>query len=278
MGHYNFVKPGDPFRPSAKLENEVRRFFNGGTTISGGKSKSIPPLNTRISAVNVHTEKISAHTPVAVLHDDEKGFFTITPVSADTALWGVLIENLEPNQSGAVIISGVVHAWVKQIPSTSARAEILFAGDDKTPGMILLGGSAGGSSEYNGYFKLTANPVMGANGNITSFEVTIDSGVCRVNDRRFEVASFSETINAKEVENGNAQAEYILLFDPDGDIIDGSVDIINAASVANIDFRKTPYVSIGRIVNYQAIQDCYGEQFIPYFAPCTTCQDAVESE
>ena len=24
MGHYTFVKPGDQFRPSAKLENEVR--------------------------------------------------------------------------------------------------------------------------------------------------------------------------------------------------------------------------------------------------------------
>ena len=168
MGHYNMVKPGDPFRPSARLENEVRRFFNGGATISGGKNKSINTNNVRVLATNVTETLIPAHTPVEIFFTS---YFSITPARDDSTLWGITTAEIPPGMSGSVVVSGIVDAYFNQntasgkyaIPDGSGklsrtnaggRALVFDDGSSGTPGIILLGTVWGGTAPYSGEFTI----------------------------------------------------------------------------------------------------------------------------
>ena len=166
MGHYNTVKQGDPFHPSAKLENEVRRFFNGGATISGGKSKAGSTNNIRISAMNETDTAIPSGAAVAIYHNDEKDYFYIELATAADDFWGITVGIIPPDSSGTVVVSGIVNALISPgdgdfvVPvngllmrSTSGNARVLYGGDgiDKL-GMILLGGTSG--SGYAGPFAI----------------------------------------------------------------------------------------------------------------------------
>ena len=169
MGHYNMVKQGDPFRPSAKLENEVRRFFNGGATISGGKSKAANLNNFRISAVNNMGQNINAGLAVAILHNDENDLFYFVLAESQDDLWGITAESIDPNSSGTVIVSGIARAFIaagrsgefaipgpggKLSASSSGRAQILHVGTTDEPGMVLLGAGGGGEKAYEGQFAI----------------------------------------------------------------------------------------------------------------------------
>ena len=169
MGHYNMVKPGDPFRPSAKLENEVRRFFNGGATISGGKSKAANMNNFRISAVNNMGQNINAGLAVAIHHNDENDFFYFVLAESQEDFLGITAETIAPHSSGTVIVSGIARAFIaagrsgefaipgpdgKLSASSSGRAQILYVGTTDEPGMVLLGAGGGGEKAYEGQFAI----------------------------------------------------------------------------------------------------------------------------
>ena len=168
MGHYNMVKPGDPFRPSAGLENEVRRFFNGGATISGSKISAGSVNNSRISATNRTSSEIPVFRPVAIFYDATKDCFHIKPATASDDLFGITTEIIPPNSSGTVVLSGVVNAVIfggtgnfatpgsdgKLTRSSSGRAQILYEGTTDKPGIVLLGGGSGGEEEYTGQFAV----------------------------------------------------------------------------------------------------------------------------
>lgn len=180
MGHYNTVKAGDPFRPSAKLENEVRKFFNGGATVSGQSGKNSVANNNRIYVKNISEEnKIPAYSAVAITEKD--GVFYADLAADANGFWGIAIETISPLSSGSVVVAGVVSAFVsatgsgdfvapgadgKLIRTSSSRGQLLYAGDAEKPGIILLG-AGGGGGEYNGYFKIIAVPVVDDEGQPT---------------------------------------------------------------------------------------------------------------
>lgn len=288
MGHYNTVKKGDPFRPSATLENEVRRFFNGGATISGGKSKAGNPNNIRISALNATTQEIGAYVPVAISHNDEKDYFYIDPTSGDTGLWGITTGKISPQSSGAVVVSGIVNAMIAPgsgdfaVPNngvlhraSSGNARVLYGGDfeNDKPGMILLGGTSG-NSEYNGYFKLLAVPVITAEGQ-NAFIVRIvdgasynpdtgNSGVNRmkVNGRFTSVAPYS----SEPLTNGSYDFFVRFSLGDDEPVI--IISSFNSADSKNIE--NSEFIGSVHIENKTAIvtQRALGMIHLISFAPC----------
>lgn len=283
MGHYNTVKKGDPFRPSAKLENEVRRFFNGGATISGGKSKTGGSNNIRISAHNSTTQEIGAYTPVAIFHNDEQDYFYIEPTTTDTGLWGIATGNIAPNSSGTVVVSGIVNAMIAPgsgdfaVPyngvlkrSSSGNARVLYGGDgEDKPGMILLGGTSG--SGYAGPFAIHVTPLTQ-----TSADIHITGGECIVNGTYCPVHSFSESVTFDNENDDSTTETYVLFVVPptEDDPLYCRVSIHNAKDIVDTEDRtKTPWIIIGQVVAGTAEQWVYGTPFIPWFASCSTCTE-----
>ena len=283
MGHYNTVKKGDPFRPSATLENEVRRFFNGGAPLSGGKSKTGGSNNIRISAHNSTTQEIGAYTPVAIFHNDEQDYFYIEPTTTDTGLWGIATGNIAPNSSGTVVVSGIVNAMIAPgsgdfaVPyngvlkrSSSGNARVLYGGDgEDKPGMILLGGTSG--SGYAGPFAIHVTPLTQ-----TSADIHITGGECIVNGTYCPVHSFSESVTFDNENDDSTTETYVLFVVPptEDDPLYCRVSIHNAKDIVDTEDRtKTPWIIIGQVVAGTAEQWVYGTPFIPWFASCSTCTE-----
>ena len=283
MGHYTFVKPGDQFRPSAKLENEVRRFFNGGVTISGGKSKAGSTNNIRISAMNETDTAIPSGAAVAIYHNDEKDYFYIELATATDDFWGITVGIIPPNSSGTVVVSGIVNALISPgdgdfvVPyngvlmrSTSGNARVLYGGDgEDKPGMILLGGTSG--SGYAGPFAIHVTPLTQ-----TSADIHITGGECIVNGTYCPVHSFSESVTFDNENDDSTTETYVLFVVPptEDDPLYCRVSIHNAKDIVDTEDRtKTPWIIIGQVVAGTAEQWVYGTPFIPWFASCSTCTE-----
>jgi hypothetical protein len=294
MGHYNTVKKGDPFRPSATLENEVRRFFNGGATISGGKSKAGASNNIRISAYNSTTQEIGAYTPVAIFHNDAKDYFYIEPTTTDTGLWGITTGKISPQSSGTVVVSGIVNAMIAPgsgdfaVPnngvlerSSSGSARVLYGGDfeNDKPGMILLGGTSG--SGYDGYFKLIAFPDVENGGvrvhivNSAEFDlngniVIHGTNVCRVNNEYFDVPG--NYIDITTIAENEIKTVYLLLER-------GVNNTVAFRYTAELPTEKTfeTYVVLGRVSATRIWQDSYGIPQILWFSPCVGFEEPEEA-
>lgn len=294
MGHYNTVKKGDPFRPSATLENEVRRFFNGGATISGGKSTPGGSNNIRISAHNSTTQEISACAPVAIFHNDAEDYFYIEPTTTDTGLWGIATGNIAPDSSGAVVVSGIVEAIIAPgfgdfaIPlkgvlhrASSGNARVLYGGDfaKGIPGMILLGGTSGG---YDGYFKLIAFPDIENGGlrvhivNSAELDWNITQGVvpgtnvCRVNNEYFNVPG--GYIDIPNFAKNEIKTIYLLF----GWGVNNRVAFGYAAELPAEGTYET-YVVLGRVSATRIWQDSYGIPQILWFSPCVGFEEPEEA-
>lgn len=284
MGHYTFVKPGDQFRPSAKLENEVRRFFNGGATISGGKSKAGSTNNIRISAMNETDTAIPSGAAVAIYHNDEKDYFYIELATATDDFWGITVGIIPPDSSGTVVVSGIVNALISPgdgdfvVPnngvlmrSTSGNARVLYGGNfaNDAPGMVLLGGASGG--DYNGYFKLIAFPdgdgltvyiVNGAEFNLNGINgIELGTNLCRINNQYYDVpGNYIEIPNLAE---GETKTIYLVLSWGNNNVAFTYTAEIPADGTA-----EASYIVLGRVSLHGIYQDSYGIPQILWFSPC----------
>lgn len=178
MAFFPQVKKGDKFIPSAELENKVRSFFNGVSTISAGEnkistfnnnvlvawaSKPVPPFTAvKISGTTVLNTNASA--------EDRSVYFTVLPADASEGIWGICEGGCsEGKDYVTVIMSGFARAFItgsgnyatpgadgKLVAGSSGKALILYKGDEKTPGIVQLGYSGGsvGGGEYQGAFKI----------------------------------------------------------------------------------------------------------------------------
>lgn len=158
MGFFPDVSPGAPFRPSAVLENNLRHMvnaLNGFQTPSLGKTRGGA---VKIQVYNSTTELITSGT--GVNFDDSKkpsgDAIPAIPCSDASKPWGVIPENLKPNEMGDCIISGPVRVKISgagscaqpgKDPKIFERGEsgavVLYANEEN--GVILLGGGGGGS-------------------------------------------------------------------------------------------------------------------------------------
>ena len=177
MAFYPDVKPGDPFKPSARLSNQVRHFFNGVSTISAGKSKkSAYANNNRLEVVNPTKQLIPAYSAVAV-----GGITIINPgtpreeviigcriATDDSGTWGITENDIAPDGgNGVIILSGLARAFIvagggsyvipnadgKLIASDKGKNRILYRGTENTPGWVMMNSNKT-SGEYTGTFKL----------------------------------------------------------------------------------------------------------------------------
>ena len=166
MAFYGDVAPGEAFRPSAALSNDIRHFLNGLNGFGGNHFGSNGAGTVRIQAYNATGGTVKAGT--AVNFDDSK------PMSGDAVPlrafsdpnkpWGVVTQRLKESEIGDCFISGPVTVALSGSgdyaqptagsPSVFTRgaegAPVLYASNGK--GVINLG--AGTPENYNGPFAL----------------------------------------------------------------------------------------------------------------------------
>ena len=108
MALYPLVKPGDPFKPSAALSNDVRQLINGIQNFSAGKSGAQYFGPVRIHVWNSGSETIRAGTFVV---PDSAGTFNagLVPVttgeSSTLKVWYADSE-MKPGDAGECVVRG----------------------------------------------------------------------------------------------------------------------------------------------------------------------------
>jgi len=166
MAFYGDVAPGEAFRPSAALSNDIRHFLNGLNGFTGNPFGANGAGTVRIQAYNATGEEIGAGT--AVNFDEAK------PMSGDAVPlkafsdpnkpWGVVTQRLKESEAGDCFISGPVTVSLLGSgdyalptagnPSVFTRgaegAPVLYASAGR--GVINLG--AGTPESYDGPFAL----------------------------------------------------------------------------------------------------------------------------
>ena len=110
MATFPKVRAGQPFKPSASLENHVREMVNSTFTISGRRVDKISS-SVRINVYNCSDTVIPVGCAVVFTSIASLGEGDVIPCLAITDInsgWGVLASTLEPNEIGSCIVSGPV--------------------------------------------------------------------------------------------------------------------------------------------------------------------------
>lgn len=122
-----------------------------------------------IQILNTGTEIITAGSAAAVFCTDEKhpGILCAVPATSDEDLWGIAAENIIPGTWGNVVLTGIVKAFISggsgnyAVPSISGltaadsgKAQIIYRGTAKIPGVIILGYASAADSVYTGQFSI----------------------------------------------------------------------------------------------------------------------------
>ena len=166
MAFYGDVTPGDEFRPSAALSNDIRHFLNGLNGFGGNPFGANGAGTVRIQAYNATGGEIKAGT--AVNFDESK------PMSGDAVPmktfsdprkpWGVVTQKLAEKEVGDCFISGPVTVALAgsgdYAQPTAGNPSVFTRGAEGAPvlygnggkGVINLG--AGTPENYDGPFAI----------------------------------------------------------------------------------------------------------------------------
>ena len=171
MAFYGDVSPGEVFRPSAALSNDIRHLLNGLNGFGGNAFCATGAGTVRIQAYNATGGEIKAGT--AVNFDDSKKMsgdaVPIKTFSDPKKPWGVVTQKLAEKEVGDCFISGPVAVAVSGSgdyaqptvgnPSVFTRgaegAPVLWASGGR--GLVNLG--AGTPENYDGPFAITYDAV-----------------------------------------------------------------------------------------------------------------------
>ena len=112
MGYYPDVHPGEPFKPSAQEENDIRRMLNaGGHSGVRGTGAGVNVENICINAYNPGTTAIASGTVVtfvnAAMVEDAVQVAAMAAGSTATE-WAIAQETIESHQFGSVLVMGAV--------------------------------------------------------------------------------------------------------------------------------------------------------------------------
>ena len=170
MAYYPDVNPGEPFKPIATLENELRHMVNARDGFRGSASAVNMPQNFTIRVCNTGSEVLPAGIPVSIsggfVKFSEVQAVTVHSYSKTNRNWGILTAPLGSYEFGDCIVAGavIVDYPGEDYPQTLVPSEngfisggnfgeikCLYSGDGKA--LILLG-SGSSSGEYNNYFKV----------------------------------------------------------------------------------------------------------------------------
>ena len=167
MAFYGDVTPGEEFRPSAALSNDIRHFLNGLNGFGGNPFGANGAGTVRIQAYNATGGEIRAGT--AVNFDESKKMsgdaVPMKSFSDPRKPWGVVTQRLLENEIGDCFISGPVTVSLsgsgdyaqpsRGNPSVFARgaegAPVLYGNGGR--GVVNLG--AGTPENYDGPFAIT---------------------------------------------------------------------------------------------------------------------------
>jgi len=170
MSFYPDVSPGDPFKPNAKLSNDVRHLVNAAHGFQDCFQKGGSPGAVRVSVFNATEESIPQNTAVIFTSDAPRGeVLPVKPAPSGTTDFGILLKTLAPKECGSclligtttVTLSGGSGNYVKTgeartfVRASSGSARILHVYEDSA--VILLGCNGGimaQDTEYDGPFKI----------------------------------------------------------------------------------------------------------------------------
>ena len=174
MSFYPDVSPGDPFKPNAKLSNDVRRLVNMSHGFQDCRQKSVPFGSVRVSVYNASTVSIPINSAVVFTTDALHGdVLPVKKAPAGTTEFGIVQKTLAPNECGSCLLVGIATVtlgsgtgnFVKPSSTkaftraSSGTAKILYS--TGTTAVILLGGSQPQAttpqivSGYAGAFKVS---------------------------------------------------------------------------------------------------------------------------
>lgn len=167
MAFYGDVTPGEAFRPSAALSNDIRHFLNGLNGFGGNPFGANGAGTVRIQAYNATGGEIRAGT--AVNFDESK------PMSGDAVPmktfhdprkpWGVVTQRLAEKEVGDCFISGPVTVALAgsgdYAQPTAGNPSVFTRGAEGAPVLYANGGrgvinlGAGTPENYGGPFALS---------------------------------------------------------------------------------------------------------------------------
>lgn len=167
MAFYGDVLPGDEFRPSASLSNDIRHFLNGLNGFHGNQVGSNGAGTVRIQVYNATGETLDAGT--AVNFDNGRRMVDdAVPAkrfSDPKNPWGVVTQMLKANEMGDCFISGPVRVKVSgsgdYAQPTAASPSTFTRGSEGAPVLYSNGGNAvinlgaGTPENYDGPFALS---------------------------------------------------------------------------------------------------------------------------
>ena len=222
MAFYGDVTPGDEFRPSAALSNDIRHFLNGLNGFGGNPFGANGAGTVRIQAYNATGGEIKAGT--AVNFDESK------PMSGDAVPmktfsdprkpWGVVTQKLAKKEVGDCFISGPVTVALSGSgdyaqpavgnPSVFTRgaegAPVLYGSGGR--GVVNLG--AGTPENYDGPFAIGYDAET-RKLKIKAGYLTRNGEFLRVPEA--ELAPQTGTVCVKTVLEGGEWSEPEILFD-----------------------------------------------------------------
>jgi len=167
MGFYSDVKPGESFRPSASLSNDVRHLLNRLNGFGGGVNPAAAPGIVRIPVYNSTSAVLSEGKAVSI---DISGViagecYPAIAYSDTMPCYGVLAKDLNPAEVGDCILSGLAVVQISSTPATGNYATpgtggVFVRGDEGVPivnvsstsAVVMLGAvkaSGGGGQTYN---------------------------------------------------------------------------------------------------------------------------------
>ena len=167
MAFYGDVTPGDEFRPSAALSNDIRHFLNGLNGFGGNPFGANGAGTVRIQAYNATGGEIRAGT--AVNFDESKRMsgdaVPMKAFSDPRKPWGVVTQKLADKEVGDCFISGPVTVALSgsgdYAQPTPSNPSVFMRGAEGAPviygsggrGVVNLG--AGTPENYGGPFALS---------------------------------------------------------------------------------------------------------------------------
>ena len=189
MSFYPDVSPGDPFKPNARLSNDIRHLVNAAHGFQDCRQKSVPFGAVRVSVYNASTTLIPANTAVVFTSGVTKGnTLPVKQAPAGTSEFGIVTRALAPKECGSCIMIGTATVDVAEgtgnfvkpgsdrtfVRASSGTAKILHVSGAKA--VILLGGSQLQTTQiisgYAGAFYVKNN----GNGTVTIYNISNPSG------------------------------------------------------------------------------------------------------
>ena len=113
MPFYPDVSPGDPFKPNARLSNDIRHLVNAAHGFQDCRQKSVPFGSVRVSVYNASTASIPANTAVVFTSDlIKRDALPVKQAPAGTAEFGIVTRALAPKECGSCILIGTAKVAV----------------------------------------------------------------------------------------------------------------------------------------------------------------------